>query len=284
MRPQRYARYKGGLRSPRAGPHFPCFDGLRALAALLVIGVHTSFVSGFTTRNYLGIYTSRLEIGVSVFFVISGFLLYRPFAAAHFNLSRHPDTRPFWSRRLKRIIPAYWLAFIVISYIMHADRVRHGWGSPFIYLGFAQIYFPSHVLTGITQAWSLCTEMTFYLLLPAWALFMGARSRSHRDQLRLELLGLAGLAAFSFAFRIVVLSFPHGYAGSMMPNWLPAYGDLFALGMLLAVVSSWLVAEDLARPPSGILLSRGSAGGPRRCSSWPSPTWGCPSCPTTPRR
>jgi peptidoglycan/LPS O-acetylase OafA/YrhL len=201
-------------------------------------------VSGFTTRNYLGIYTSRLEIGVSVFFVISGFLLYRPFAAAHFGLSRHPRTRTFWARRLKRIIPAYWLAFIVISYVLHADSIRHGWGSPFIYLGFAQIYFPSHVLTGLSQAWSLCTEMTFYLLLPAWALFMGTRTRSHRDQLRLELLGLAGLAAFSFVFRIVVMSFPDGYSARIMPNWLPAYGDLFALGMLLAVTSSWLAAED----------------------------------------
>jgi len=214
------------------------------LAALLVIGVHTSFVSGFTTRNYLGIYTSRLEIGVSVFFIISGFLLYRPFAAAHFGLSRQPGTRTFWSRRLKRIIPAYWLAFVVITYIMHGDIYRHGWGSPFIYLGFAQIYFPSHVLTGLSQAWSLCTEMTFYLLLPVWALYMGAKARNHRDQLRLELLGLAGLAALSFAYRIVVLSFPHGYAGDVMPSWLPGYADLFALGMLLAVVSSWLAAED----------------------------------------
>jgi peptidoglycan/LPS O-acetylase OafA/YrhL len=222
---------------------------LRALAALLVIGVHTTFVAGFTTSNHLGIYTSRLEIGVSVFFVISGFLLYRPFAAAHFGLSRRPVNRTFWSRRLKRIIPAYWLAFIVISYIMHADRIRHGWGSPFIYLGFGQIYFPSHVLTGLSQAWSLCTEMTFYLLLPVWALYMGARSRSPRDQLRLELLGLGALAAFSFAFRIVVLSFPHGYAGEVMPSWLPGYGDLFALGMLLAVVSSWLAAEDRRPAP-----------------------------------
>ncbi len=248
VRPQQVRTVRGRPSIAKSGTqsaaHFPCFDGLRALAALLVIGVHTSFVSGFTTRNYLGLYTSRLEIGVSVFFVISGFLLYRPFAAAHFGLSRHPVTRTFWSRRLKRIIPAYWLAFIVISYILHADKVRHGWGSPFIYLGFAQIYFPSHVLTGLSQAWSLCTEMTFYLLLPVWALVVGARSRSHRDQLRLELLALGGLAAFSFVFRIVVMSFPNGYSARIMPNWLPAYGDLFALGMLLAVVSSWLAAED----------------------------------------
>src|SRR6516165_736286 len=68
------------------GAHFPCFDGLRAIAALTVLGVHTTFVSGFTTSHPgWGRYTSRLEIGVEVFFVISGFLLYRPFATAHFG-------------------------------------------------------------------------------------------------------------------------------------------------------------------------------------------------------
>ena len=61
--------------------HFAGFDGFRAIAALTVVGVHTAFASGFTSQHaVLGRYTSRLEIGVSVFFVISGFLLYRPFA------------------------------------------------------------------------------------------------------------------------------------------------------------------------------------------------------------
>ena len=63
--------------------HFPCFDGLRAIAAVLVVMVHTAFGSGFTHRSWAGIYTARFEIGVAVFFLISGFLLYRPFAASH---------------------------------------------------------------------------------------------------------------------------------------------------------------------------------------------------------
>ena len=59
---------------------FPSFDGLRAIAVVLVLLLHTAWVSGFTLRSSLGIYTGRLEIGVSIFFLISGFLLYRPFA------------------------------------------------------------------------------------------------------------------------------------------------------------------------------------------------------------
>jgi peptidoglycan/LPS O-acetylase OafA/YrhL len=230
-------------RPARGATRFPCFDGLRALAALLVIGVHTTFVSGFTGRSGIGNYTSRLEIGVSVFFVISGFLLYRPFVAAHFVDKSGPPVGAFWVRRLRRIVPAYWLAFFVITYVLHADTIRHGWGSLAIYLGFAQIYSPYHVLTGVTQAWSLCTEMSFYLALPLWAAFVARRKRPPDAQLRIELTGLAALTAASFAFRVWVLQW-HTREATTMVNWLPAYTDLFALGMLLAVVSAYLHATD----------------------------------------
>ena len=180
---------------------------------------------------------------MAVFFVISGFLLYRPFAAAHFLGEAATPMRKFWARRLRRIIPAYWAAFLVITYIFHADTIRHGWGSVAMYLGFAQIYSPNHVLTGITQAWSLCTEMSFYLLLPLWAVLVGRRRRSAGDQLRVELAGLAILVITSFGFRTWVLQW-HTSVATTMPDWLPAYTDLFALGMLLAVVSTYLGATD----------------------------------------
>jgi len=217
---------------------FPCFDGLRAIAALTVVGVHTSFVSGFTGRGGLGDYTARLEIGVSVFFVISGFLLYRPFAASHFDRTAPPAVGSFWVRRLKRIIPAYWLAFVVVTYILHGDQVRHGVGSVLIYLGFLQIYSPHYVLSGITQAWSLCTEMTFYLMLPLWAMLLGRNSRDPDSQLNAELAGLAGLVSVGLVYRVLVLR-GHSAMAHTMPNWLPGYVDLFALGMFLAVITAW---------------------------------------------
>ena len=112
-----------------------------------------------------------------------------------------------------------------------------------MYLGFAQIYSPDHVLTGITQAWSLCTEMSFYLLLPLWAGLVGRRRRSAGDQLRVELAGLAILVLTSFGFRTWVLQW-HTSVATIMPDWLPAYADLFGLGMLLAVVSTYLGTTD----------------------------------------
>lgn len=226
-----------------ASVYFPCFDGLRAIAALTVIGVHTTFASGFTGRSGLGRYTSRLEIGVEVFFVISGFLLYRPFAVAHFGGRPAIGVRTFWARRLRRIIPAYWFAFVAITYVLHADKVRHTWFAPLIYLGFAQIYLPHYALSGVTQAWSLCTEMTFYLMIPLWAWLLGRRPRRPEQQLHAELAGLALLVAVSFAYRIPVLN-SHSALAETMPNWLPAYLDQFAIGMFLAVLSTWMAATD----------------------------------------
>jgi len=183
--------------------HFPCFDGLRAMAAILVVMVHTSFASGFTLRSSLGIYMARLEIGVAVFFLISGFLLYRPFVASHLAGGPAPAVGKFWVRRFLRIVPAYWLAFVVTNYLMHIDRNVHpGWHSLVIYLGLLQVYFPSHALTGITQAWSLCTEVAFYLFLPLYALVLARGGRTDGHQLRRELSGVAGLFVTGLGMRV----------------------------------------------------------------------------------
>jgi len=226
--------------------HFPCFDGLRAIAAILVVLVHTSFASGFTLRSSAGIYTARLEIGVAVFFLISGFLLYRPFAASHIAGGAAPSTGKFWVRRFLRIMPAYWLAFLITNYVMHIDtKVHPGWHSLLIYLGLVQVYIPSHALTGITQAWSLCTEVAFYLFLPLYAMLVVRGRRSDRHQLSRELVALAGLFSLGLGLRFWLLHLHSPFAYIAL-EWLPSCFDLFALGMLLAVVSSWLAHRQSA--------------------------------------
>jgi peptidoglycan/LPS O-acetylase OafA/YrhL len=246
--------------------HFACFDGLRAIAAVSVLLLHTAWISGFTLRSSLGAYTSRLEIGVSVFFLISGFLLYRPFAASHLSGRPSPNTRKFWVRRLLRIVPAYWLALTVLTYVFHATTMGPGWQGVVTHYFFLQIYSSTQIFYGITQAWSLCTEMTFYLFLPLYAAAVVFRRRSQRNQLFRELAGLVVLTLISFGFRywclnlplityknghFVSLCAPHCLSratyATLLVDWLPAYLDLFALGMLLAVLSVWF-AEHGAEP------------------------------------
>jgi peptidoglycan/LPS O-acetylase OafA/YrhL len=229
---------KGPTHVASGGAHFPCFDGLRAIAAGTVLVVHTSFASGYTMRSGWGDWLSRLEIGVAVFFLISGFLLYRPFVAS--SLAGRPplDTRRFFRRRFVRIVPAYVVALLVIGYVFGAIKTGGVSGAIF-HFGFLQIYSHKHILTGIGQAWSLCTEMTFYLFIPLYAWLMRHTPRPPREQLRFELRGLAVLTAISFATRIVIYTWAPTKLADIMPAWLPSYLDLFAMGLFLAVLSAW---------------------------------------------
>jgi peptidoglycan/LPS O-acetylase OafA/YrhL len=246
--------------------HFAGFNGLRAIAAVTVLLIHTAFISGFTFQSSLGIYTARLEIGVSVFFLISGFLLYRPFAISHLTGRSAPNTKRFWERRLLRIVPAYWLALTLLTYVFHVDTLDPGIRQVAIHYFFLQIYFPTSATMGIGQAWSLCTEMSFYLALPFIALVIGARrknQKSQKSQMRRELIAMAVLYLISVGFRWWLSGFPvsklvNGHQelicephcsssaplSMVMQLWLPARIDLFALGMLLAVLSAWWTERD----------------------------------------
>jgi peptidoglycan/LPS O-acetylase OafA/YrhL len=253
------AELAAGASLPVKPRHFPCFDGLRAIAAVSVLALHTAWSSGFTMRSSLGIYTSRLEIGVSVFFLISGFLLYRPFVASHLSGRPDPSIGRFWVRRVLRIVPAYWLALTVLTYGLHVVSMGRGWQGIIAHYLFLQIYIPAESFNGIGQAWSLCTEVSFYVFLPLYAWLVGfRRSASPTRRLWRELLGEVVLVAVSFGFRwwelhipyftvrdgkFVALCAPHCLTApllsSLMIDWLPALLDLFALGMFLATMSSW---------------------------------------------
>jgi peptidoglycan/LPS O-acetylase OafA/YrhL len=239
--------------SSAAPTRFPCFDGFRALAILAVVILHLTFTSGFTFHHQVGWVDARLDIGVVVFFLVSGFLLYRPFAAAHFAGRAAPALRPYLRRRILRIIPAYWLALTVIAFVLHEPAI-HGFRQIVIYYGFLQIYFKKYTVGGISQAWSLCTEVTFYLFLPVWAAVLRRVARRRgipaNRLLALELTGLGTLYVIGLASRIALveaLSHHHmngyGWLDSLPPNL-----DLFALGMGLAVISAWATHRPAPTP------------------------------------
>jgi peptidoglycan/LPS O-acetylase OafA/YrhL len=216
-------------------PRFPLLDSVRALAALSVVVFHAGFWSNITlTGSVAAPFLSRLDVGVAIFFVLSGFLLYRPFVRARLLGTPPPRAVAYGWRRVLRIVPAYWLALTVIALaIPKPDTFEPG--HAIVYYGFLQVY-GDLALGGIAQAWTLCVEVTFYALLPLWALALRRRPGSVRS----ELAGLAALAAAGVAWTLVATlgAADPGHANtSRMLVWLPAYLDHFALGMALAVVS-----------------------------------------------
>jgi peptidoglycan/LPS O-acetylase OafA/YrhL len=233
-----------------ARERFPCFDGLRAIAAGAVVLLHVSLISGYTFRQSDGVgpYLARGEAGVYLFFLISGYLLYRPFVAARFDGAPGPGLRSYARRRALRIMPAYWVALTILVVIFDV-RERNDVSSlrdVIAYYGFLQIYSESTLIGGLQQAWSLCTEMAFYVFLPLWAMAMRRTRReteSANRALNVELIGLAVLYAVGIVTRwLVVRDFPPGnVAVDYRLDWLPMNADLFALGMGLAVTREWSV-------------------------------------------
>ncbi len=220
-------------------PRFPLLDSIRAIAALSVVVFHAGFWSRVTeTGSVAAPFLTHLDVGVTVFFVLSGFLLYRPFVRARLLGGPAPSAAAYGWRRALRIVPAFWVALTLIAlWVPKPDTFEPS--HAVVYYGFAQIY-TDLALGGIGQAWTLCVEVTFYAMLPLWAVLL----RRLPGGVRTEVLGLLALALAATAWNA-------GWAFSNADTdhantaraliWLPAFLDHFALGMALAVAS--VVAE-----------------------------------------
>jgi peptidoglycan/LPS O-acetylase OafA/YrhL len=184
-----------------------------------------------------------------VFFVISGFLLYRPFVKSHLSAASVPATGPYLWRRALRIYPAYWLVVLVVVYVF-GDKGIPDFQSFFLYFGLVHIYSQSHAYGPLVQSWTLATEVAFYLFLPIWAFLVRTGSRGPFPvRFRRELVGIAILVAISIAWKMFAIH--HGIAGynvGVLRLWLPWWLDMFAAGMLFAVLSVAVADHGLRTP------------------------------------
>ena len=217
---------------PPGNPRFELFDGLRAIAALSILASHAIYSSFYTSNGRFGFLAAGLDIGVPVFFVISGFLLYRPFVAAQIGGAPAPRTARFYRRRVLRIVPAYWLALTVISLVLGKGEMFDEWPT---YYFFLQTHSPA--FAGIPQAWSLCIEVSFYLVLPFYAIGMGRASRRLTPTLRV-LSELVLLGALSIGSGLIWRAAANGQ-DVLIRQGLPHYWYWFAIGMALALISVW---------------------------------------------
>ncbi len=253
-------------------PRFPLFDSLRAIAALSIFALHIPLVAQMSSDNPLRAYLLELRVGVPIFFLISGFLLYRPFARARYLGAQGPGTTHYAERRALRIIPAYWVALIFTAILLDKSG---GPGHPIAvfsphgvisYFGFLQVYDSNTILGGISAAWTLCVEVTFYAMLPLWAwLLRRVPCRSPREFLRSELVALVVLFVVGATWATIsAVESPPTLAAlvdvTQLTPWLwvlPAYLDQFALGMGLAVLSVALADRPTA-PAAVRVIDRAS--------------------------
>ncbi|MBI2705398.1 MAG: acyltransferase family protein [Actinobacteria bacterium] len=252
-----------GREEKSAGEHFPALDAYRGLAMTLVLLNHASYSTGFINRGlqpdaslnekFFGPLMARTDLGVTAFFVLSGFLLFRPFARNMLAGRPVPDRhalKSFYLRRVLRIFPAYWAALFGIA-VIFGLRIR-GIGNWIANLFFLPAFgYPAEVCEGgscrtayaITQAWSIGIEVTFYVVLPiiAIAIHHLAKRREGGARVAVMLASVGALYLVTVVFRLVVVFARPGWARQSL-LWLPMYLDIFAVGMALAVISTAIKA------------------------------------------
>jgi peptidoglycan/LPS O-acetylase OafA/YrhL len=212
---------------------------LRAIAVLGVVVFHVFAVSGALDKPVIGDAAAMLgSQGPILFFVISGFLLYRPFVAARASGAPTPGTMRFARRRALRIVPAYWLALTVLA--IFPGIVGAFTGDWWRYYFFLQLYSQDTVGAAIPVAWTLCVEVSFYVLLPFWAIALRRLRLGSGPSawLRAELAALGVIALGGIAIQLAAA---RNVASDLLATTLLGESTWLALGMALAVAS---VSED----------------------------------------
>lgn len=192
------------------GVHLGSLDGVRGLAALMVLAEHT------------GVLKNIGSLGVWLFFCLSGFLLSVPFVKNPARALSPGYMGIYLTRRLKRILPMYY-SFITVAMMLHGktdEVVRH--------LLFLQA--DGHL-------WTLPQEMCFYLVLPLLVVALYLLFRGNGLLSVLFLLTLLVLANRYLSTSIVSL---YGYGKKLEPMI-----GIFLAGMMFSYLYHWLGGNAL---------------------------------------
>ncbi len=186
---------------------FDTINGIRGLAALLVILSHTA--PGFES----------VQMGLALLFVISGFLLSKPFVLDAQKIFKWESIERYVVKRLKRILPMYYL-YIFLIYVVtfkFDTALRH----------FFFVQSEGHL-------WPMTQIFAFYMMLPVVLILTSLTYRVHR------ILPILLLSIFIYLSVIY------------MGDWTPFYNGLyshkfFLYAFLIGVISSYIQYDWIAR-------------------------------------
>ncbi len=239
----------------------PALDGLRAVAVLLVLVDHVwqaiseYFFPGQDFTNsplYYG------KAGVQLFFVLSGFLLFLPYAEWLFGLRARPSALLFYKRRALRVGPAYWLSLVILT--LAAPLSLAALQDLAVHVVFLSNTSWKTVLSIDGVYWTMAIEVQFYVVLPLIGWLIHALAQKLRLRyaagLTLLLLLLISLSSHVLGDRAslqalpVVVPFLFGYHA--LSDWLAVFG----CGILCSLAYVYLTRViHLTRQEQGWLRS-----------------------------
>ncbi|MCX4970656.1 acyltransferase [Streptomyces sp. NBC_00654] len=220
-------------------------DGVRGLCAMVVVITHVAFSTGVVLGSESGppqkgiwsILSVGAEVGLGPFFILSGMLLYKPFARATLGGARKPVLGEFFLRRGLRLMPAYWLLTAVCLLLLNFSSINSIWYvlRPILLMqDYDYVWY-----AGMDPTWTIPTEAQFYLVLPllAWLMhWLAGRVVDPARKIRRMMIPLAVMIVVGFLFT------GYMHMESMGP-WPPEYWwpfsrlGLFGIGMGMAILS-----------------------------------------------
>lgn len=238
-------------------------DFMRAIACLMVLVHHLALRMDFhhvPGDLAMPFYLARYgNYGVSVFFVLSGFLLSRPFWRALDGDLPPPSLTIYAMRRAARILPGFWFALTVgflLSITVYGFALNGELAGRYI-AGFFlmsqwhwRTFFP---VEGDGPLWSIPFETTCYVLLPIGFLLLFSRQMRRLGHLPARLLWIGIIAAALLGHWLIVTYIPldeagrgwiYGFQGGAK-EWMPRYNPIgffaiFAIGALSAGIQTML--------------------------------------------
>lgn len=241
---------------PAAAQRIDSVDGLRAIAFLAVFAFHTWEFAGRPEIPVLSAVVSQ-NIRPDFFVVLTGFVLFLPFARRPERMDQF-QTRAYLWRRMRRIVIPYYVALVyatllpqllvVIMRLLGRDaswQPMPSFGDWLSHLTFSHLFFAEHWSSMNGSLWTMSLEMQLYLLFP---LLLVAANRWGIPAL-LVAIGL------SVVFRILVAIYVPGPAFPDEFLWSASgLGRLmeFVAGMLAAIIAFRVV--DKVRRPHFVLL------------------------------
>jgi peptidoglycan/LPS O-acetylase OafA/YrhL len=246
----------------------PEIDGLRFVAIASVVAFHIADYLqvrlGISAPGILGTALSNGGRGVPLFFIISGFVLGRPFAMHYLGKAEAPKLKQYFLRRLTRLEPPYLIALLAMFFglVMFTgrDESRHLLAS----LAYSHnlIYGAPNPFYGL--AWSLEIEIQFYCLVPLLAtVYCLPRSLRRTVLFALTFAGASRLLGvpdrISYSFLGFVQCFAAGFllADLYVDGWEQSKHWVFDLMSLAFWPAIFLVSPPLAwilLPPVALVL------------------------------
>jgi peptidoglycan/LPS O-acetylase OafA/YrhL len=236
--------------TPTTSRSIPQLDGLRGLAVLAIVLLHSLQPIGlsFLTSTF-GAWTV-LNTGVQLFFVLSGFLLFLPFARYALTGERKPPVSKYFERRALRILPAYWSSLLIFVIFLVPSYSQHGIIDFALHVVLLQDLLASTNRGINAPFWTMAVEAQFYVLLPLISVLGYGALRARRPRTAFLTLAsviiVTALLAYGYSLGSDHLFrglHPYVFALSVL-EYLPVFSVGIAVSFIYAAAIEELVNRD----------------------------------------